>query len=91
MFKLLCFKSINENILWYDDIIYIITLRSKPFYDKVRNYIIVLAAVKNTIRFGIIASGFNIDARRIGSPQTTEWLFISVLGANEGNGTLLPK
>lgn len=46
MFKLLCFKSINENILWYDDvIIYIITLRSKPFYDKVRNYIIVLAAV----------------------------------------------
>lgn len=91
MFKLLCFKSVIENLLWYDDIIYIITLRFKPFCDKVRNNIIVLAAVKNAIRFGIIASGFNVDARRIGSPQTTEWFFISVLGAHEGNGTELPK
>lgn len=91
MFKLLCFKSVTENILWCDDIIYIITLRSKRFYDKVGNNIIVLAAVKNTIRFGIIASGFNVYTRRIGSPQTTEWLFIGVLGAHEENGTVLPK
>lgn len=38
-----------------------------------------------------LASGFNVDTRRIGSLQTTEWLFISVLEAHEGNGTELPK
>lgn len=70
-----------------------ITLRSKPFYDKVRNNIIVLAAEKYTIRFGIIASGFNVDARRIGSPQITEWLFISVLGTQRKwhSATYVPK
>lgn len=43
------------------------------------------------MRFGIIAADFNVDTRRIGSPQTTEWFFINVLGAHEGNGTVLPK